>query len=84
MPHDQARQVGTDISPEMDRLALQAGDDDVIIGPVQECLPRMSEKFDHIMYHQAINFLNTYEVSLVLARYFMLAQNTKVLDYWGR
>ncbi|CAI6080477.1 unnamed protein product [Clonostachys chloroleuca] len=71
-----ARHVGIDISPEMARLAKQAGYDDVIIGPVQECLPRMSEKFDHIIYHQAINFLNTYEVSLVLARCFMLAQKS--------
>ncbi|VUC20436.1 unnamed protein product [Clonostachys rosea] len=71
-----ARHVGIDISPEMARIAKQGGYDTVVVGPIQECLPKISEKFDHIMCYQAIHFINTCEVSLVLSRCFMLAQKT--------
>ncbi|KAM5349473.1 hypothetical protein ACJ41O_005978 [Fusarium nematophilum] len=71
-----ARHVGLDISPEMARLTKEAGYDHVFVGPVQEVLPTITESFDHIMCYQAIHFVSTFEVSLVLSRCFQLAKKS--------
>jgi SAM-dependent methyltransferase len=69
--HD--RHVGVDISPEMAQASEEAGYDQCYVGPIQEVIPRISEKFDHIVCYQAIHFVNTFELSLVLSRCFQLA-----------
>ncbi|KAK2759127.1 hypothetical protein FQN54_003226 [Arachnomyces sp. PD_36] len=45
----------------------------MLVGPMQEVLPRISERFDRIVCYQAINFVNKFELSLVLSRCFQLA-----------
>ncbi|EEU41558.1 uncharacterized protein NECHADRAFT_97815 [Fusarium vanettenii 77-13-4] len=71
-----SRHVGLDISSEMARLAKESGYDHVFVGPVQEVLPTITESFDHIMCYQAIHFVSTFEVSLVLSRCFQLAKKS--------
>ncbi|KAJ4324539.1 hypothetical protein N0V84_003818 [Fusarium piperis] len=71
-----SRYVGLDISSEMARLAKESGYDHVFIGPVQEVLPTINESFDHIMCYQAIHFVSTFEVSLVLSRCFQLGRKS--------
>lgn len=74
-----SRHVGVDISPEMAHACEQAGYDECLVGPMQEVLPRISGQFDHIVCYQAIHFVNTFELSLVLSRCFQLALKSVII-----
>lgn len=71
-----ARHVGIDLSPEMARASKKAGYDQVLLGSIQEVLPNISERFDHISSYMAIHFVSSFELSLVLSRCFQIANKS--------
>ncbi|KAI9370356.1 hypothetical protein BJX61DRAFT_544728 [Aspergillus egyptiacus] len=68
--------VGVDISPDMARVCKESGYESCYVGPMQTVLPTIPDQFDHIFCYQAIHFVSSFELSLVLSRCFQLARKS--------
>ncbi|KAK2858471.1 hypothetical protein FQN49_004698 [Arthroderma sp. PD_2] len=62
----------------MVRLSEKAGYNQVLVGSIQELLPNISERFDHISWYLAIHLGSSFEPSIVLSGCFQKAKSVNI------